>query len=104
VKREESGYTVPGLARGLMIVEMFNASKRVLSTQDFAEQLRVTPSSIYRVVQTLTDMGYLSKLARNTYELGPQVISNGFSYLASRDMVDIAAPHLQQLFLCSLLR
>ncbi len=97
VKREESGYTVPGLARGLMIVEMFNSSKRVLSTQDFAEQLGVTPSSIYRVVQTLTDMGYLSKLARNTYELGPQVVSNGFSFLASRDMVDIAAPHLQQL-------
>jgi IclR family pca regulon transcriptional regulator len=93
----DSSYTVPALSRGLMIIEMFRNTKRVLSTQDFSEALQVSPSSIYRIVQTLIDMKYLSKVARNTYELGPQVISNGFSYLASRDLVDVAAPHLQQL-------
>lgn len=97
MKINKPEYSVPGLSRGLMMIEMFSQSKRVLSTQDFAQNLGVTSASIYRVVQTLTDMGYLSKLARNTYELGPKVISNGFSYLASRDTVDIAAPHLQQL-------
>jgi IclR family pca regulon transcriptional regulator len=93
----DSSYTVPALSRGLLIIEMFRNTKRVLSTQDFSEALQVSPSSIYRIVQTLIDMKYLSKVARNTYELGPQVISNGFSYLASRDLVDVAAPHLQQL-------
>lgn len=93
----DSSYTVPALSRGLLIIEMFRNNKRVLSTQDFSEALQVSPSSIYRIVQTLIDMKYLSKVARNTYELGPQVISNGFSYLASRDLVDVAAQHLQQL-------
>ena len=93
----ESNYTVPALSRGLLIIEMFKNDRRVLSTQDFSEALQVGPSSIYRIVQTLLDMNYLSKVARNTYELGPQVISNGFSYLASRDLVDVAASHLQQL-------
>lgn len=93
----ETTYTVPALSRGLLIIEMFRKNKRVLSTQDFCEALQVSPSSIYRIVQTLIDMKYLSKIARNTYELGPQVISNGFSYLASRDLVDVVAPHLQQL-------
>lgn len=94
---QDSGYTVPALARGLMIVEMFSRERRVLTTQDFAETLGVSPSSIYRIVQTLIDMGYLTKVARSAYELGPQVVSNGFSFLASRDLVDVAAPHLQRL-------
>ncbi|MNP00245.1 Pca regulon regulatory protein [compost metagenome] len=41
-------------------------------------------------------MGYLNK--QNTqYELGARVISDGFSYLASRDIVDVAMPHLNEL-------
>ncbi|MCV6590284.1 MAG: IclR family transcriptional regulator [Marinobacterium sp.] len=93
----EKDYTVPALARGLSIIEMFSPQQRVLSTNDFAEQLGVTTSSIYRIVQTLTDMQYLAKVARNTYELGPAVVSRGYTFLASRDMVDVAAPHLNQL-------
>lgn len=93
----DKDYTVPALARGLSILEMFNPQQRVLSTNDFADYLGVTTSSIYRIVQTLTDMQYLSKVARNTYELGPAVVSRGYTFLASRDIVDVAAPHLNQL-------
>lgn len=93
----DKDYTVPALARGLSIIEMFSPEQRVLSTNDFAEQLGVTTSSIYRIVQTLTDKQYLAKVARNTYELGPAVVSRGYTFLASRDMVDVAAPHLNQL-------
>ena len=93
----EKDYTVPALARGLSILEMFSPQQRVLSTNEFAENLGVSTSSIYRIVQTLTDMQYLSKVARNTYELGPAVVSRGYTFMASRDIVDIAAPHLNQL-------
>ncbi len=93
----EHDYTVPALARGLMIMELFDHTRRVLSTQDFAEHLGVTPAAIYRIVQTLTEMGYLHKLARNTYELGPGVLSRGFAYLSSRDLVDVASLYLKKL-------
>ncbi|MGS0468088.1 helix-turn-helix domain-containing protein [Cobetia marina] len=88
----ENDYTVPALFRGLRILEMFSSRRKVLTTNDFAEELGTTNSAIYRIVITLTDMGYLKKIARNTYELGPQVISLGFSYLASRDLVEVVAP------------
>ncbi len=94
---KENDYTVPALYRGLKILELFDSRHRVLTTQDFADALGVTTSSIYRIVTTLTDMNYLDKVAKNTYQLGPQVISHGFSYLASRDIVDIAMPHLNAL-------
>ena len=93
----DNDYTVPALFRGLTILEMFSSRERVLTVQDFAERLGVSTASIYRIITTLTEMNYLEKLAKNTYQLGPQVISNGFSYLASRDIVDIAMPHLIQL-------
>lgn len=93
----EHDYIVPGLHRGLRILEMFNADRRIMAVQDFADELGVTTAAIYRIVTTLTEMNYLEKVAKNTYQLGPQVISNGFSYLSSRDIVDIAMPHLNAL-------
>lgn len=94
---KNTDYHVPALSRGLQIIEMFNRDERVLNTQDFADHLGVSASSTYRIVQTLLDMGYLKKVTRNTYELGPQVVSRGFAFLAGKDLVDIAAPHLNEL-------
>jgi len=90
-------YHVPALSRGLQIIEMFDKDNRVLNTQDFADFLGVSASSTYRIVQTLLDMGYLKKVTRNAYELGPQVVSRGFAFLAGQNLVDIASPHLNKL-------
>lgn len=93
---QNTDYSVPALARGLSVLGMFNARTRSLSIQDIAERLGVSTSAVYRILFTLTDMGYLNK--HNTqYELGARVISDGFSYLASRDIVEVAMPHLNQL-------
>lgn len=98
-KQEKSNdsYVVPALKRGLQIMEMFSAKSRVLSINDFAEKLEMSPSAIYRTVVTLTELGYLKKLERNSYELGHMVLNNGFRYLASREIVEIAAPYLHEL-------
>lgn len=93
----ETDYRVPALQRGLSILQMFSSRQRTLGMTDIAERLGVSLSAIYRIVHTLSEMGYLQKIAKNTYELGPQVVSDGFSFLASRDIVDIALPHLNAL-------
>lgn len=93
---KETDYSVPALQRGLSVLGLFDAHTRSLGINDIAEQLGVSNSAIYRILYTLTDMGYLKKY-NNHYELGAQVISTGFSYLASRDIVEIAMPHLNAL-------
>lgn len=93
---KDTDYSVPALARGLSVLGMFNARTRTLSIQDIAERLGVSTSAVYRILFTLTDMGYLNKLNTH-YELGARVISDGFSYLASRDIVEVAMPHLNLL-------
>ncbi|WP_296935365.1 IclR family transcriptional regulator [uncultured Marinobacter sp.] len=93
----EKDYTVPALYKGLRILEMFDSNCRALSQVEMADRLGVSTSSIYRIVQTLTSMGYLNKIGTNTYALGTQVVSRGFSYLASREIVEVAAPFITRL-------
>lgn len=96
--KERSGpYIVPALQKALTILDLFSADHRTLTSADFAAHLGVSASSIYRIVHTLTEMGYLRKTGRNTYELGPQVVSRGFSFLAGREILQIAVPHLNRL-------
>lgn len=93
---KDTDYSVPALARGLSVLGMFNARTRSLNIHEIAERLGVSTSAVYRILFTLTNMGYLEK-HNAQYELGARVISDGFSYLASRDIVDVAMPHLNAL-------
>ncbi|MCV4343726.1 IclR family transcriptional regulator [Pseudomonas capsici] len=93
---KDTDYIVPALARGLSVLGMFDARTRSLGINEIAERLEVSTSAVYRILFTLTHMGYLNKV-NSQYELGTRVISDGFSYLASRDIVEVAMPHLNEL-------
>lgn len=64
--KETADYMVPALQRGLSILSMFDANVRSLSINDIARQLGITPSSCYRILFTLTEMGYLNKSGPTT--------------------------------------
>lgn len=95
----DSDYLVPALLRGLRVLELelFGPERRLLSLQEIADGLRGSTSSVYRIVVTLTELGYLERRSKTEYGLGIKVVSQGFAYLASRDLVDIAQPHLERL-------
>jgi DNA-binding IclR family transcriptional regulator len=95
--KEADSYIVPALKKGLKIIEMFSEKNRTLTLADFADELGTSTSSIYRTVITLTELNYLKKVERNSYQLGPMVLSNGFCYLASQAMVHIVPPFLEEL-------
>lgn len=93
----DSDYLVPALLRGLRVLELFGPERRLLTMQDIADGLGGSTSSVYRIVMTLTELGYLERHSKTEYGLGIKVVSQGFAYLASRDLVDIAQPHLERL-------
>ncbi len=76
---------------------MFSTQQQVMTIAEMANNLNVSTSAIYRTVVTLSDMHYLKKAGRNAYELGPMVLSRGFSYLASRDIPTMAADYADNL-------
>jgi DNA-binding IclR family transcriptional regulator len=91
-------YLVPALIRGLDILATLSGDQQSLTLSEVAHTLGVTRSSAYRLLYTLSALGYLAYDSNTkSYRLGPQVLSLGFGYLASRDLVEVAMPHLIRL-------
>ncbi|MEP3330214.1 IclR family transcriptional regulator [Sedimentitalea sp.] len=91
-------YLVPGLIRGLDVLQAFTPERPSLSLSDIARHLGVSRSAAFRSVYTLASLGFLLQDRREErYALGPAVLRLGHGYLATRELVEIALPVLEQL-------
>lgn len=86
-------YMVPGLERGVRVLFMLANERGELSLTQIAERLAVPRSSVFRICYTLDQLGLLRRTS-NGYGLGPRILSLGFDYLSSLDIVEIARPEL----------
>lgn len=95
---DQDRYLVPGLTRGLAVLDAFKPERRELSLSDIARILGLSRSAVFRTVYTLTHLGYLIGDSRgHTYRLGPAVLRLGHGYMADRELVQIALPELERL-------
>jgi IclR family pca regulon transcriptional regulator len=63
-----------------------------------ARRIGVSRSSAFRLVHTLQHLGYLERDdEKKNYRLGARVMSLGYSFLASKDVAELARPVLQRL-------
>lgn len=91
-------YLVPALVRGLKILATLSQGRIRLTLSEVAASLGVTRSSAYRLLHTLGHLGFVEYDAKGkSYALGPQILALGYGYLASRDVIDVATPHLVRL-------
>jgi DNA-binding IclR family transcriptional regulator len=91
-------YLVPALIRGLRILSTLSRENSKLTLSEVAASLGTTRSSAYRLLYTLEHLGFVEYDARSkNYALGPRVLALGYGYLASRDIIDVAMPHLIRL-------
>jgi DNA-binding IclR family transcriptional regulator len=95
--KNHSVYFVPGLFRGLRVLEVVAAARRPLSITDIAAELDLTRSSVFRLIYTLRHMGFLEEEQSKLFTLGPRVLNIGFAFLASKDIIEIARPELESL-------
>lgn len=98
VHKNHDIYFVPGLQRGLMVLEVLAAARRPLNVTEIARRLGLTRSSIFRLTYTLRHMGFL-EVSENSKEftLGARVLNIGFAYLASKDIIELTRPDLEML-------
>lgn len=92
----ENRYSVPGLERGLAVLELFDRSHTTLGAPEVAKALRIPRTTVFRLMQTLEHLGYLERDER-VYRLGTRVLRLGFEYLASLDLTDLAKPIVDRL-------
>ena len=91
-------YLVPGLARGIEILRLFNRDRPLLTAPVIAKELGIPRTTVFRLAQTLEYLGLLERVdGGNSYRLALGVLSLGFEFLATLDVAEIAQPFLERL-------
>ncbi|VTU45991.1 IclR family transcriptional regulator [Variovorax sp. PBL-E5] len=86
------------LARGLDVLRCFSARQPVLGNGEIAEITGLYKSTVSRLTYTLTQLGYLRKVADSAkYELGPAVVSLAYPLVASIQIYRVAVPQMREL-------
>lgn len=95
---DPSRITVPGLERGLRILQMFSRTRTAIKPPEIAEELGIPRSTVHRLLQTLEELGFLKRSEDGAaYALGPAVLTLGFDYLGSLDIVQLSNGILSEL-------
>jgi IclR family pca regulon transcriptional regulator len=95
----DARYSVHSLELGLRILEAFDRDAvDEMSLSELARRIGVSRSSAFRLVHTLERLGYLDREDETkNYRLGARVLALGYSFLASKDIAELARPELQRL-------
>ena len=91
-------YDVPGLTRGLDLLESLSEDRMPATVADLTRRLALPRSSVFRLLRTLEDKGYVQvDPTGKTFVLGPRVLRLGYQFLASRDVVQAARSDVEAL-------
>lgn len=98
VPSNHAAYLVPGLQRGLKVLETLATSHEPMSLSEIARELGIGRSSAFRLVYTLREMNCLKEgEQKGTYTLGARVLNFGFAYLNQQPITALARSHLSDL-------
>jgi IclR family pca regulon transcriptional regulator len=84
------------LARGLRVIETFNADRKQLTLSDVAKLVDLPRASVRRTLHTLVQLGYAETNDR-FYRLTPRVLNFARAYLQSNAISDIVQPAIERL-------
>ena len=87
---------VQSLERGLAIIRVFSAERTSLTVSEIAQISGLTRAAVRRFLLTLSELGYVAA-KNNRFELTPQVLELGYSYLSALSFPEVALPHLEAL-------
>jgi DNA-binding IclR family transcriptional regulator len=92
----EPRYVVPGLERGLRMLQLFDRTRRRLTGADMARALAIPRSTAFRLAHTLELFGFLERDGDH-YRIGPAVMRLGFESIASLDLSELGRPVVERL-------
>lgn len=88
-------YIVPALMQGLAVLALFSRDRPGITAPEIAQDLGLSRTTVFRILHTLQATGWIARRDEERfYRLGPAVLSRGFVYLASQDVVERARPAL----------
>jgi|SRR5271165_205052 len=87
---------IEALARGLDVIRAFAPRQPVMSLAAVAGATGLARPTARRILLTLEDLGYV-RAANGGFELTPRVLELGMSYVLSRNLWEVARPHMERL-------
>jgi len=87
---------VEALAKGIAVLECFDASHSEMTLSEVARRVGVTPAAARRSLITLIDLGYVGQDAKR-FHLKPKVMALGSSFYFATRVDEIILPDLRRL-------
>ncbi len=89
---------IQSLARGLKIMAMMADAENGLGVTELADQLGVNKGTASRMVQTLSNYGFVEKASDGRrYQLGPMLVKLSRSVISRMPLRETAKPYLRKL-------
>ena len=95
-RRDANPDFIEALARGLDVIRVFQPRQPAMSLAAVASASGLARPTARRILLTLRQMGYV-RTADGGFELTPRVLELGMAYVLSRNLWEIARPHMERL-------
>jgi DNA-binding IclR family transcriptional regulator len=87
------------IEKGLRILNLFTPETTSLSLKDITLKTHVNPTSTFRFVETLIQLGYLKKDSKTKLiKLGPMALALSHNIIKSFDILQIIKPYIDEAF------
>jgi IclR family transcriptional regulator, pca regulon regulatory protein len=96
-RRDANPDFIEALARGLDVIRAFQPGQPVMSLAAVATAAGLARPTARRILLTLEQLGYVRAAAGGGFELTPRVLELGMSYVLSRNLWEVARPHMERL-------
>lgn len=94
-ERDSSNF-VKSLARGLSVIQTFDADHPRLTLAEVARRADIPAAAARRFLSTLQFLGYVRSDGR-LFSLTPKILELGYSYLSALSLPELMQPHLEAL-------
>ena len=95
-RRDAGPDFIEALARGLDVIRAFQPNQPAMSLAAVADAARLPRPTARRILLTLEELGYVRQ-ASGGFELTPRVLELGMTYVLSRNLWEVARPHMEAL-------
>lgn len=88
---------VQSLNRALTIIETLASSPEGMGISELSRKLKLPPSTIHRLLATLSRKGFVTQFFDGKYQLGHRVVELGRTFLDNFQLTRIVRPYLEAL-------
>ena len=96
-ERNREKYRIESLAKGLRVLGLFSERRPALRMTELAEAAGLPMPTLFRIVATLEDEGYLEQLPDGRYRPGVKILTLGYAALQDQDLIEAATAPLHAL-------